>query len=74
MMINFGESGHPPSFPSNESIVPRKAQEQRMWKIINTLLHNNEQETSEVQFEEYALKLNAGDFASRSKAKTKPQK
>ena len=26
---------------------------------------DNEQETSEMQFEEYALKLNAGDFASR---------
>ena len=34
-----------------------------------TNLNNNEQETSEMQFEEYALKLNAGDFASRSKAK-----
>ena len=30
--------------------------------------------TSEVQFEEYALRLNASDFASRSKAKAKPQK
>ena len=39
-----------------------------------TDLNNNEQETSEMQFEEYALKLNAGDFASRSKAKAKPQK
>ena len=35
---------------------------------------DNEQETSEMQFEEYALKLNAGDFASRSKAKSKPQR
>ena len=35
---------------------------------------DNEQETSEMQFEEYALKLNASDFASRSKAKGKPQK
>ena len=34
---------------------------------------DNEQETSEMQFEEYALKLNAGDFACRSKAKAKPQ-
>ena len=34
----------------------------------------NEQETSEMQFEDYALKLNASDFASRSKAKAKPQK
>ena len=37
-------------------------------------LNNNEKETSEMQFEECALKLNAGDFASRSKAKAKPQK
>ena len=35
---------------------------------------DNEQETSEMQFEEYALKLNASDFASRSKAKAKPQR
>ena len=35
---------------------------------------DNEQETSEVQFEEYALRLNASDFASRSKAKAKPQR
>ena len=27
-----------------------------------------------MQFEEYASKLDAGDFASRSKAKAKPQK
>ena len=39
-----------------------------------TNLNNNEQETSEVQFEEYALKSNASDFASRSKAKAKPQR
>ena len=39
-----------------------------------TKLNNNEQETSEVQFEEYALKLNASDFACRSKAKAKPQR
>ena len=39
-----------------------------------TNLNNNEQETSEVQFEEYALRLNASDFACRSKAKTKPQR
>ena len=38
-----------------------------------TNLNNNEQEISEVQLEEYALKLNASDFASRSKAKAKPQ-
>ena len=39
-----------------------------------TNLNNNEQETSEVQFEEYALKLNASDFACRSKAKARPQR
>ena len=39
-----------------------------------TNLNNNEQETSEVQFEENASRLNAGDFASRSKAKTKPER
>ena len=33
---------------------------------------DNEQETSEMQFEDYAVKLNASDFASRSKAKAKP--
>ena len=35
--------------------------------------NDNEQETSEMQFEDYALKLNASDFPSRSKAKAKPQ-
>ena len=39
-----------------------------------TNLNNSETETSEVQFEEYALRLNASDFASRSKAKAKPQR
>ena len=36
-------------------------------------LNNNGQEIPEVQLEEYALKLDATDFASRSKAKAKPQ-
>ena len=39
-----------------------------------TNLNNNKQETSGMQFEEYALRLNAGDFACRSKAKAKPQR
>ena len=39
-----------------------------------TNLNNREQETSEVQFKEYALRLYVGDFASRLKAKAKPQK
>ena len=37
-------------------------------------LNNNEQEIPEVQLGEYALKLDAKDFASRSKAKAKPQR
>ena len=42
---------------------------------LNNKEHDdNEQETSEMQFEDYALKLNASDFASRSKAKAKPQR
>ena len=39
-----------------------------------TNLNNSEQETSEVQFEEYALRLIASDFACRSMAKAKPQR
>ena len=35
---------------------------------------DNEQETTEVQFEDSALRLNASDLASRSKAKAKPQR
>ena len=35
---------------------------------------DNEQETSEMQFEDYALKSNARAFRSRSKAKAKPQR
>ena len=35
---------------------------------------NNEQETSEIQFEDFALKTNARAFASRSKAKAKPRR
>ena len=34
----------------------------------------NEQETSEMQFEDYVLKSNARAFASRSKDKAKPQR
>ena len=37
-------------------------------------LRNNEQEIPEVQLEEYASKLDAKDFACRSKAKAKPQR
>ena len=37
-------------------------------------LNNNGTENPEDQLEEYALKLNAKDFACRSKAKAKPQR
>ena len=37
-------------------------------------LNNNETEIPEDRLEEYALKLNAKDFACRSKAKAKPQR
>ena len=37
-------------------------------------LNNNETEIPEEQLEEYALQLNAKDFACRSKAKAKPQR
>ena len=39
-----------------------------------TNLNNNDTEIPEVQFEEYALRLNASDFACRSKAKARPQR
>ena len=35
---------------------------------------NNEQETSEIQFEDFALKTNVFAFANRSKAKAKPRR
>ena len=35
---------------------------------------NNEEETSEIQFEDFALKTNVLAFASRSKAKAKPRR
>ena len=42
---------------------------------LNNKEHDdNEQETSEMQFEDYALRSNARAFASRSKAKAKPQR
>ena len=42
--------------------------------IDNKENDNNEQETSEMQFEDFALKTNVLAFASRSKAKAKPQR
>ena len=47
-------------------------------KLVTNLNNNeqddNEQETSEMQFEDYALESTAHAFASRSKAKAKPQR
>ena len=47
-------------------------------KLVTNLNNKDQddtkQETSEMQFEDYALKLNASEFASRSKAKAKPQR
>ena len=41
---------------------------------LNNKEHDdNEQETSEMQFEDCALRLNVSDFASRPKADAKPQ-
>ena len=37
-------------------------------------LNNNEQEIPQVQHEEYSLKLDAREYACRSKAKTKPKR
>ena len=42
--------------------------------IDNKENDNNEQETSEMQFEDFALKTNGLAFARRSKAKAKPQR
>ena len=42
--------------------------------LINKEYDDKEQETSEMQFENFALKSNARAFASRSKAKAKPQR
>ena len=42
--------------------------------LSNNKDDNNEQETSEMKFEEFALKTNVLAFASRSKAKAKPQR
>ena len=36
MLLEFAESGHP-NLPCNDSIVQGSAQEQRTWKIVNTL-------------------------------------
>ena len=41
--------------------------------LIDEEYDDNEQETSEMQFEDFALKTNVLAFASRSKAKAKPR-
>ena len=42
--------------------------------LIDKEYDDNEQDTFEMKSEEFALKTNASDFASRSKAKAKPQR
>ena len=42
--------------------------------LSNMERDDNEQETSGMQFEDYALKTNVLSFASRSKAKAKPRR
>ena len=42
--------------------------------LIDKKYDDNEQETSEMQFEEFALKTNVFAFASRSKAKARPRR
>ena len=42
--------------------------------LIDKEYDDNEQETSEIKFEEFALKTNVLAFASRSKAKAKPRR
>ena len=46
----------------------------RTWSNKEDDDNEQEQETSEMQFEDCALKLNASDFASRSKAKARPRR
>ena len=49
----------------------------RLNKLVTDLSNkeddDNEQETSEMKFEEFALKTNVLAFASRSKGETKPR-
>ena len=51
---------------------------QGLHKLVKDLSNkeddDNEQETSEIQFEEFPLKTNVLAFASRSKAKAKPRR
>ena len=63
-------------------IQPFNKDDSHSWVRISHGLNNlnnnkqddNEQETPEMQFEDFALKSNARTFASRSKAKSKPQR
>ena len=48
--------------------------EKVVMELSNKEHDNNEQEMSEMQFEDFALKTNIIAFASRSKAKAKPQR
>ena len=62
-------------------IMPMNKDNSHSWDRIShgsnklvTNLNNSEQEISKVQFKENALKLDARDFACRSKTKAKPQR
>ena len=61
-----------------KTILTRGSEFLMVWISRFTELSNNKEnddnelETSELQFEDYEFKLNAGDFAGRSKAKGKP--
>ena len=43
-------------------------------ELIDKEYDDNEQETSEMEFEDFALKANVLTYASRSKAKAKPRR
>ena len=61
------------SFPRTKNFFHSRVKVSQGVNKLVTNLNNNEQETSEVQFEECVLKLNANDLVCRSKAKTNPQ-
>ena len=60
--------------PRTRTILSRGVRISHGLNNLVTDLIDKEQETSEMEFEDYALKSNACAFASRSKAKAKPQR
>ena len=68
-------------FPSRTPCASCPPKKKRISHGLNKLVtdlsnkdDDNEQETSEMKFEEFALKTNVLTFASRSKAKTRPRR